>query len=369
MSTDLIKEDKSVYITEFKELEKELDIFDFANTSNEYLCKREYECKCIDISKKIDITKFKLEDICGEINKFLTINDQANKNKAFTILFIFATKYRRNKKLGSFDLVSKYRSYFSDIPMFEFCYQLAKYSEVNDSNTIKKIISETKVLLGKEEFKNEVEIKNFYCELIATYYERELEAKSDFESKTILKEALNIINGVIYTDVGKNYDKFYATRGRLLVLLGRYDEGEYEIRRALSMVNVNDAENTSRTILYESYLIQGTSIRQFDLHNEKYKELEKIKVNNFKIIALMTTLLGFLLGSINIFSSVNNPFLMGMLLIAFCGLLLILCGTILFGLGLMFKDNKKKYKLYDLIVLVSGVIILAISLICLSVIK
>lgn len=214
-----------------------------------------------------------------------------------------------------------------------------------------------------------VGIKNFYCELIATYYERELEAKSDFESKTILKEALNIINGVIYTDVGKNYDKFYATRGRLLVLLGRYDEGEYEIRRALSMVNVNDAENTSRTILYESYLIQGTSIRQFDLHNEKYKELEKIKVNNFKIIALMTTLLGFLLGSINIFSSVNNPFLMGMLLIAFCGLLLILCGTILFGLGLMFKDNKKKYKLYDLIVLVSGVIILAISLICLSVIK
>ena len=278
MSTDLIKEDKSVYITEFKELEKELDIFDFANTSNEYLCKREYECKCIDISKKIDITKFKLEDICGEINKFLTINDQANKNKAFTILFIFATKYRRNKKLGSFDLVSKYRSYFSDIPMFEFCYQLAKYSEVNDSNTIKKIISETKVLLGKEEFKNEVGIKNFYCELIATYYERELEAKSDFESKTILKEALNIINGVIYTDVGKNYDKFYETRG-------------------------------------------------------------------------------------------NNPFLMGMLLIAFCGLLLILCGTILFGLGLMFKDNKKKYKLYDLIVLVSGVIILAISLICFSVIK
>lgn len=89
MSTDLIKEEKSVYITEFKELEKELDIFDFANTSNEYLCKREYECKCIDISKKIDITKFKLEDICGEINKFLTINDQANKNKAFTILFIF----------------------------------------------------------------------------------------------------------------------------------------------------------------------------------------------------------------------------------------------------------------------------------------
>ena len=253
--------------------------------------------------------------------------------------------------------------------MYEFCYQLAKYSEVNDSNTIKKIISETKVLLGKEEFKNEAGIKNFYCELIATYYERELEAKSDFESKTILKEALNIINSVIYTDVGKNYDKFYATRGRLLVLLGRYDEGEYEIRRALSMVNVSDAENTSRTILYESYLIQGTSIRQFDLHNEKYKELEKIKVNNFKIIALMTTLLGFLLGSINIFSSVNNPFLMGMLLIAFCGLLLILCGTILFGLGLMFKDNKKKYKLYDLIVLVSGVIILAISLICLSVIK
>lgn len=52
MSTDLIKEEESVYITEFKELEKELDIFDFANTSNEYLCKREYECKCIDISKK-----------------------------------------------------------------------------------------------------------------------------------------------------------------------------------------------------------------------------------------------------------------------------------------------------------------------------
>lgn len=357
-------------ITDFNQLNDIVDkIFDFSNKDINYLSTRDFESTCSSISKSIDLSSFNIDDISSFINEYVNKNTLLDKMKAFSFLFIFATKYRRSKKLGSYDLVRKFRFCFNDIPMYEFCLLLAKYSQVNDSSSLKNIINDTKLLLDDSILKDEIGVKNFYCELIATYYERELDSRNNIEANIALKDALKLINEVINSKQGNSYDKFYTTRGRILVLLKRYDEGEYEIRKGLSMLDNNDLEKVNRTILYESYLIQANSIRQFDLSNDKYKELDKIKVNNLKIITLITTLLGFLLGSINIFAYISDPFLMGMLLIAYVGLLLILCSTLLIGFGLIFKDIKKKYIIYDICILVIGIIILTVSLICLSLIK
>ncbi len=363
--------DKQILIiNDFNKLNEIVDsTFDFNLKDIDFLSTREFESSCSFIAKSINLSSFNIDDISSFINEYINKNTLVDKMRAFTFLFSFATKFRRLKKLGAYDLVRKFRFAFSDIPMYEFLFLLAKYSEVNDSSSLKSIISDTKLLLDNSILKDEIGVKNFYCELIATYYERELDSRNNVEAIISLKDALKLINEVINTKQGTSYDKFYVTRGRILVLLKRYDEGEYEIRRGLSMLDNNDIEKVNRTILYESYLIQANSIRHFDLSNDKYKELDKIKVNNLKIITLITTLLGFLLGSINIFSYISDPFLMGMLLIAYVGLLLILCGTLLLGFGLIFKDVKKKYVTYDICILVVGIIILSISLVCLSLIK
>ena len=369
MKAKVIENKNNEVITNFVELENKIKDIDYNNMSIKYMCSREFECMCVDISKLIDVTNISTQDIIDKINSELEKGGEENRKKAFVILFIFASKYRRNKILGGFELVSTFSTYFADIPMYDFCYLLAKYSEYNNSASIKNIIGEVKGLLTTEEFKDEIGVKNFYCELVATYYEHELEKRDDYEAQLELKNAYKTISLCIDLSKKKAYDKFYANRGRILILLKKYDEGEREIRKALSTVNATDAESTTRVILFENYLIQSSSIRYYDLNNEKYNELNKIKINNFKIITLMTTLLSFILGSINIFSTISEPFLMAMLLVAFLGLILTLCGIILFGLGLVFKDNKKKYVIYDLIVLSIGIIFFTAALCCLILIK
>ena len=76
----------------------------------------------------------------------------------------------------------------------------------------------------------------------------------------------------------------------------------------------------------------------------------------------MTTLLGFLLGAINIFTTVNDPFTLGMLMLCYAGLLFILLGAILFGLSLTFKERKIRLFVYDIGLLLSGIVVFSVTL-------
>ena len=71
----------------------------------------------------------------------------------------------------------------------------------------------------------------------------------------------------------------------------------------------------------------------------------------------MTTLLGFLLGAINIFTTVSDTFTLGMLMLGYCGLLLILAGVVLLGFTLNFKERKIRLYVYDICLIILGVLI------------
>ena len=71
----------------------------------------------------------------------------------------------------------------------------------------------------------------------------------------------------------------------------------------------------------------------------------------------MTTLLGFLLGTINIFTTITDRFTLLALMLGYCGLLLVLVGTILLGFSLNFKEHKKRLYIYDVLIILLGALI------------
>lgn len=144
--------------------------------------------------------------------------------------------------------------------------------------------------------------------MICKYFEYHIDERLEDENIALLSKGLKSINldiEISKEETGKVYSKFYLNRGRILILLKKYDKGEADIVRAIEEIS----DSADRYILvndYNQYLVKSSIIRAYDLNEYRVNELDKIKVSNYKSIALMTTLLGFLLGTINIFASVND---------------------------------------------------------------
>lgn len=331
---------------------------DFIN----YVNKREFELKITDLAKKVNINKINEEDIKKQIES----NLPQNKPLAFVIFFTFFTVYRRHKygKLSSF--CDEYISKFSEYEITEHIDILNDYTCNSNSNTYYALIKRTEKLINKDgyKFKEHAGVLNLYIELVCSYYERNLDLRSGKKDKDHFDKALEYIeniNKIIKENYEKDYYKFHLNKGRLLILLGKYDNGEDEIISAINMIDLSpDREN--RVNLCEQYLTNASFIRAYDLNDENYKDLEKIKVNNYKLVALMTTLLGFLLGTINIFVETKEPKNLALLMLAYLSLLLVLVGVILLGLSITFKERKKVLFAYDISLILVGVILFIVAM-------
>ena len=184
--------------------------------------------------------------------------------------------------------------------------------------------------------------------MVCKYFEYNLEERNDPERRAIIANALKWINKAIEIDkkeIGdsqKVYNKFFLIRGRLLILLGKYEKGEADILYAIEKIPASE-DRASEINEYNQFLAKSDIIHAYDLNEKKVGDLEKIKVNNYKSIALMTTLLGFLLGAINIFTTVTDTFTLAMLMLCYFGLLMVLVGTILIGFTLNFRETKKDF--------------------------
>ena len=201
-------------------------------------------------------------------------------------------------------------------------------------------------------------ILNLYVEIVCSYFESELDDRFDDSINHYIKQARVVVDEMIDSCKDKVYSKYYLNKGRLLVLMQNYKEGEKFIGMAIRSIPYSaERERTARE--YEHFLQQSNLIKSYDLTATKIKELDAVKVNNTKALALMTSLLGFLLGAINIFAQVSDVFTLGMLMLCYLGLLLVLTGVVFVGLNLMHKQKSKKFFFYDAIILIFGVAIFA----------
>ena len=344
-----------------------------ANTENfeQKVNSREFELEITKIASSYKVDKELKELLIKQIDN----NYRENKKLSFVLFFILFTICRRQNFGNILELTKEYENMFNDYEITKHINLMAVLVKGTDSSTIYKTIkSATRLVTCKNEicdFTIHTGILNAYTELICKYFEYQLDEKSEPENIEILQNGLVCINKAIEIDAKEKgskelvYSKFYLNRGRLLILLEKYAKGEADIIKAIELLPPS-ADRESKVSEYNQYLVKSSIIHAYDLNEDKVRDLDKIKVSNYKSIALMTTLLGFLLGTINIFTTIENTFTLSMLMLAYCGLLFILLGVVLLGFSLNLKERKKRLYVYDAVLIIIGIIIFVSVMIILN---
>ena len=325
---------------------------------------RPYELEITSIASSYKIDHELKKELINKIQE-----NKENKKLSFTLFFILFTMCRRQNFDNIYDLVCDYEEYYIEYPIVKHIRTMAALTNCNNKQALyREIKKANKIVKSKSDnhdFTTNTGVLNTYCSLICKYFENELDEKDDSDNIEFIKDAYDSINKAINIEESATgtyaYNKFYLNRGRTLILLKSYAKGEEDIQKAIELLPPS-VDRESKVIEYNHYLVKSSIIRAYDLNEEKVKDLDKIKVSNYKSIALMTTLLGFLLGAINIFTNVSDAFTLAMLMLCYCGLMFILLGTILFGFSLNFKERKKSLIIFDIIVILIGIIIFSITL-------
>lgn len=343
-------ENNKIILDGMKQLSMRENFDCFVNTQN-------FEREITSLSNELELTEVEQVNLIKELDD----NLEKNKNYAFCLFFVLFTKMRRNKIKNLAEFVDDYSYNFYNFKITEFIELLTQFIDVYDEKGYLRLLKKTDKLIHSKgetfDFTNHKGILNFFVELVCSYFELQLDDRFEDNLSPYLTKASKVIDEIIESFGGeKVYPKYYLNKGRVLVLMQKYKEGEKFITQAIRSVELGaERERTVRE--FEQYRQKANTIKTYDLTAEKIKELDSIKVNNTKSLALMTSLLGFLLGSINIFAQVNDVFTLAMLMLSYVGLLLILTGVVFFGLSLSIKEKRKMVRFYDLALLALGVII------------
>ncbi len=353
------------FLSDVKNFAKE-----FSQTPNfeKEVNERDYELKVTNLAKSCMINSEIYDDLFKHFSSLLKLH---NKKEAFTVYFVLYTMCRRQNFGDFLSLALEYVDDFDEYEIMRHIKLMAILDKATHSTTLFKAIKESEKMVELKneycDFTNHTGVLNVYTALICKYFEYQLDERNDGNNKELLIKALKCIKNAIDLEKEEKgsydlvYPKFYLNYGRILILLGKYDKGEAEIQKAIRLLQ-DSADRQALVTEYNQYLLKSSIIHSYDLNEEKIKDLDKIKVNNYKSIALMTTLLGFLLGAINIFTTITDPFTLGMLMLCYAGLLLVLLGSILLGLTLTFKEQKARLYIYDVLLIIFGVIIFGVTL-------
>lgn len=323
---------------------------------------REFEMHITDMAKNLVITK----DLFNQLSKKMEETYDNNKQLSFILYFVLYTVCRRQNYGDLINLAVKGEELYDEYEIVKHIKLMAVLEKSSYTSTLYKAIKEASELVELKndncDFTTHVGVLNVYTALICKYFEYQLDEKKESYNKELLIKALVCIKKVIKIEkeekgsYDKVYEKFYLNHGRILILLEKYTQGEEEILKAISLLP-ESADRMAKVNEYNQYLLKSSIIHSYDLNEDKIKELDKVKVNNYKSIALMTTLLGFLLGTINIFTTITDPFILAVLMMGYVGLLFVLLGTVLFGFTLTLKERAKRLYAYDIMLIIIGIVI------------
>ena len=334
---------------------------------------RSFEVKITTLSDNFDlglVDTFKTElakmknDILSDPsfqNTSTDLKDNESLKHYFILFFTLFTKYRRSKYSILNDFYHQF--YLDALKCFEisqFIHWLAAFSADQTSNTLLTYRRELKKMIDNPLFSNHYGILNFYIEVTCLYFENQLDLKDTPETIALLSALLSKIESMSQQEP---HSKYFLNQGRLLILLKRYEEGISCIDQAIHLVRLS-FERQTILVEYQQYIAKAAMIKTYDLNKEKTDELNHVKIDNFKALTVMTTILGFLLGSINIFTNLITPAAIAAMMVCYFSLMLVLLSVCLFGLNLLANQKNKKYFQYDLGIFLSGVALFIVGILC-----
>jgi len=352
-------------------MEKKLNYNDIIKFARQLACKENFneyvnerECEELIASKEKEIVL--TEELDKKLLKFLDDNIEKNNKESYVIFQLLFTIYRR-KRYGNLEgYVNKYIYSFKKYPFTNFLELLMIYNVKKDNIHLNEVIIKSKRLSeskGNEyDFTTHSGVINFYVEAVCTYYELNLDARTSEEGINYLKDAIEKIDSIIRASTKKVYSKFLLNKGRLEILQGKYDIGEEYIIKAIQ--NIDSGSKRYFTVAeYEQFLTKLEMIKLYDKNNGKIKEVENLKVNNIKSLSLMTALLSFILGTINIFSNVKELKTLALLMIMYFGIIMLLLGIFLLYINLLYNYKNKKFNWFNVILIIIGLLIVSTSVV------
>ena len=328
-----------------------------------YVNTREYELAFSGLAGKVDFNSEFIAQVENEINS------AEDKCFAFTLFFVLYTWIRRNHYGSLTDFFDKYDDRFKEFKIIKHLEYLTVLSTSNNPKELKQAIKNIYKLINEKtdeaDFSENVGVLNNYVELVCTYCELKFDERGDKEIDELLQQALEYNEFTIKSEEKTKqnaYPKFYLNRGRILVMLKQYNEGEDQIKYAISLLPVS-ADRSMQVNDYSQYLAKSSMMRAYDKNSEKFEELDRFKVDSYKTVTLIMAVIGFLLGTINIFSKVEEPFTLLMLMLGYCGLVMMLAGVVLLGFALNFKERKKRFLIFDAFLAVAGIALFVVPLV------
>lgn len=345
-----------------------------------------------EIKEIVKYNKEEVESLSFEIDSKFDdlIKDNFLDFTKFYIAFTFFRVKNYNLKLENLIKKANNKKIFQKSFSFKFLEFIAKYKNENvDKHN--QLIDE----MRKNENQGIFEYSgscNFYSEVVADYYESNLSLLDNDEDKEIILEAIQKLNNIINIE---KYSKFYLNLGRLNALVNNQKECSKNINKAFELLQKSfddkyetlKAENTPtsknkidelkddyekdinfyKTI--ENRIIDIRTYFSLDKVRESQKQIdnkiEKGKFETIKIISIISTAIGYLIGGIKVFENISNPLKLALTLLIYSGIFFILIGTIFIAFRLVNSvkiQNKTKSDLIIGIILISfGIIMIVFS--------
>lgn len=262
-------------------------------------------------------------------------------------------------------------------------YYTDKYANEFTNYKLHKIILSTyfrnKGILGeKNEYKRAIKFAEEACEALPTnlavkhHYAAilvlALEEEIDVDV-IALNKAIERLDDVIIAF--PKHAQYYCTQGRLLAATGDYCRGIIQIKKALDLEEGVDKESLIRIGEYNCYLVQIKSMMENDKvdkrigsFNSTFQEmkhnLDGIKTQYLEYLAFFSSILAFILTSMNIISRVDDFNKCAGIILMFAGsLVIVFC---VFRMLLYFSSQIKFGTTKIIICYIVGVLFLAMGM-------
>lgn len=335
---------------------------------------RKFETSVVNFIKKglSDKTKKDLYD-------YLENADKKLHKERFTVFFTLFSFFRRE---GNNEAISKlfkdYKDEFADELLFTHV-DLLRLSLISYSkDDLKIMMDKSKSYIKKLEEKlgeelNHVGILHYYAHVVCDYYEAtdynycyddSLDNKT---SDKLAYENIKLANKVIEVvlEKEKDYAKFYATRGRICLLLKEFDAA---IDNFLIAKAKEDPTRKDYNLIiggYQDYLLFSKQLKQADILMEQNKKMENAirdtHAGNLRLISLFTGLITIVIGNLSVITSNNEPvklmFILNGMFFVFFGIIIVFTNLLL-----GYNDNEKQAK--GLKLLAALLIMVGLILLC-----
>ena len=208
--------------------------------------KREYE---VFINKIIQ-----LETVAENNLSKILMDSSADIKIRYAAFFAMCTIYRRNKDYTLYgNLLREYEEAFKDFKSILHLKSMHLVESADTEDEIREVIDLCKqaIKYGND---NEGFLHSFSITVAKAFEDGFLKIENPADLK-LLDEALIRVDKAIEKD---EYAKFYATRGRLKLIKGEYDEAKKDLNKAIDIEDSTRVDYSYKLIDYQGYLANVT---------------------------------------------------------------------------------------------------------------